>query len=153
MALKQSPGSLLAPDGSQYVVLSDGSGNLSGITGLNPSGATVVASSSGNVAAATATATLAGAVGKTTYISGFLVSGAGATAGSVINGTVVGLLGGTQTFTIAVPTGAILGITPLFIDYNPPLPASAVNTAIVVSTPSFGAGSTNATVSAWGYQI
>jgi hypothetical protein len=153
MATKQNT-NLQAPDGSYYVTTTDGAGNLSGIgAGLNPAGATVVTSSSGNVAASAATATLAGTAGKTTYISGFYFTGGGATGASVVNGTITGLLGGTATFNIPVPAGATAGVVPLYIDYNPPLPASAVNTSIVVSVPSLGAGNTNAAVSAWGYQI
>jgi len=113
----------------------------------------ITSASSGNVAAAAATATLAAVVGKTTYITGFSITGAGATAASVINPTVTGVLGGTQTYTIAIPAGATLGVTPLVVAFDPALPANAVNTAIVVSAPSFGAGNTNATVSAWGYQL
>lgn len=152
MATKQ--GGYQAPDGSAYVVTTDGAGNLSGVgAGLNPAGATVVTNSSGNVAAAVATATLPGVAGKTTYISGYLVTGGGATAGQINNGTVTGLISGTQTFNYASQTGATLASVPLFVDFNPPVPASATNTAIVVSMPSLGAGNTNAAVSAWGYQV
>ena len=109
--------------------------------------------SSGNVAAATATATLAAVAGKTTYITGFSITGAGATAASVVNPTITGLLGGTQTYTLAVTAGATLANTPLNVFFDPAIPASAVNTAIVVSCPSLGAGNTNNTVNAWGYQL
>lgn len=121
--------------------------------GLQPAASTALSSSSGNVAAATATATLAGAAGQTTYLSGLLISGAGATAASVVTATVTGLAGGTMSITVPVPAGAAVGITPLYLDFNPPLPASAANTAIVLSLPSLGTGNTNATVSAWGYRI
>jgi len=146
--------------------ITDGNGNIlgdaaarplyvtqSGSTGGAPAGSTAVAASSGNVAAATATATLAGAAAKTTYISGFEITGGGATAGAIVTATITGLLGGTLSYNIAVPTGATVGITPLVVFFNPPLPASAVNTAIVVSSPSFGAGNTNAAVTAHGYQV
>lgn len=107
-----------------------------------------------NTGAATAlTATLAAAVGKTTFISGFLISGLGATAGSVIAVTVTGLLGGTVTFYLAVPAGVTLGVAPLYVAFPVALPGSASNTAIVVNVPSFGAGNTAAGVSAWGYQF
>lgn len=109
--------------------------------------------SSGNVAAATASATIPAVAGKTTYISGFSITGAGATTGAVVNPTVTNLAGGTATFTYTAATGATVGNNPLIVDFDPDLPASAVNTAIVVSCPSLGAGNTNNTVSAWGYQI
>lgn len=158
MAIKSS--GFQAPDGSNYVTQTDGAGNTVtsasaavGYPTAAASTATVLNSSSGNVAAASAVATLAGSVSKTTYISGVLVTGAGATAGSVVSGTITGLLGGTQTFTVPVATGVTIGNTPIFIDYNPPLPASAANTSIVVTVPSLGAGNTNSTVSAWGYSL
>lgn len=159
MAIKQTIGGT-APDGSQYVTLTDGASTLtvsnataSGYPTAAASGVTALQSSSGNVAAATASATLAGAASKTTYLAGWSFSAGGATVGSIVNGTITGLLGGTQTFTVAVPTGATIGCGSLDQNYNPALPASAVNTPIVVSIPSLGAGNTNSTMSAWGYQV
>lgn len=151
MAIKQNSGSQ-APDGSMYVTMVDGAGNLSG-SGAIPAGATIVSSSSGNVAAGTATATLAGAVGKTTYIAGWVFTGGGATAASIVNLTVTGTLGGTQTFSVPVPAGATVGCQPLDQNYSPAIPATATNTPIVVSVPTLGAGNTNAAVTAWGFQI
>lgn len=114
--------------------------------------AVALQANSGNVAAAAATATLAAVAAKTNYLSGFQFSYAGATAASVVTGTVTGLLGGTMSFTITVPAGATLSGPNYVASFNPPLPASAANVAIVVSVPSLGAGNTNATVSAQGYQ-
>lgn len=111
-----------------------------------------VNSSSGNVAAAVAAATLAAALGRTTYISGFYVTGAGATAGSVINITVTGVKDGPFTYAFAVPTGATTGANTLDVYFDPPIPASGPNTGIVVTAPSFGAGNTNACVVANGFQ-
>lgn len=115
-------------------------------------GAAPITASSGNVAAAVATATLAGAAGQTTYISGFEVTGAGATAGAVVNVTVTGTISGTLTYTYTAATGATVPNQPLIVQFAPPIPASAVNTAIVVSCPSLGAGNTNNTVVAHGYR-
>lgn len=153
MATKQNNG-YLAPDGSTYVTISDGAGSLSGV-GANglPPGATSVTSSSGNIAAGTATATLAAAANKTTYIVGAIITGSGATLASAVNGTITGLPGGTMTFTVPVTAGILLGNPPLFLNFYPAIPASAVNTAIVVSVPTLGAGNTNSAVSAWGYQL
>lgn len=117
------------------------------------SDATPVIASSGNVAAAVATATLTSAAGKTAYITGFSVTGSGATAGLPVSVTVTGILGGTLTFTYVAATGALLANEPLLIAFPAPLPASAVNTNIVVSCPSLGAGNTNNTVVAYGYRI
>lgn len=116
-----------------------------------PVGATAVTAASGNVAAGTATATLPAVALKTNSITGFSITGGGATGASVISCTVVGLIGGTQTYTFAVPAGATLGATPFVRTYSWPVPASAVNTAIVVSCPTFGAGNTNASVNAEGF--
>jgi hypothetical protein len=111
-----------------------------------------VNASSGNVAAGTASATLAAVSGKTNYLSGFSLTSSGATAASVVTGTVTGILGGTLSFTQAVVAGATLANAPLNVSFNPPLAASAPNVAIVVSFPSLGAGNTNTTVNAFGYQ-
>jgi hypothetical protein len=106
---------------------------------------------SGNVANASAAATLTGTATTTVYISGFEVTGAGATAASVATVTVAGLLGGTRSYTYTFPAGATVACTPLLVQFNPPLPASAVNTAIVVTCPASGAGGTNNTVVAHGF--
>jgi hypothetical protein len=109
--------------------------------------------SSGNVANATASATIPAVAARTCYISGFEVTGAGATVGGVVSLTITGLLGGTATYSVTAPTGATVGLTPLVIEFNPPLPASAANTAIVVSLPALGAGNTNAAVVAHGFSL
>ena len=144
-------GGAIANDGSAFVTLTDGSGNL--LTEGTVAGSTSIKASSGNVAAASAAATLAGAASKTTYISGFQITGAGATAASVISVTVAGLKDGTSTYTMAIPAGVTTAVQPLIVYFYPPLPASATNTAIVVTAPSFGAGNTNATCNAQGYQL
>ena len=107
-----------------------------------------------NVAAAANNQTLAGAANKMTFISGFDVLGLGATAGSTIKVTVTGLQGGqTLTYDYVVPAGVSAAAPVLSIRYNPPLQANAVNTAIVVNVPSFGAGNTSASASAFGFQM
>lgn len=118
-----------------------------------PANSTVLTGSSGNVAATATTATLTGAAAVTTYITGFTVTGAGATGGSVILITVTGTIGGTLTYTLTIPSGATTAVTPLDIQFNTPVPSSAVNTSIVVNVPSFGAGSTNAAVVATGFRV
>jgi len=118
-----------------------------------PDFAQCITASSGNVAAATATATLPAVAGKTTYLSGLMITGSGATAGLPVSVTVTGLAGGTMTFTYCAAAGVLVANTPLYIDFDPDMPGSAVNTAIVVTCPSLGAGNTNNTVSVWGYQL
>lgn len=115
-------------------------------------GATPLSASSGNVAAATATATLAAAASLTNYISGFQITSTGSTAAAVVTVTITGVLGGTISYTYASVAGVTLANQPLTVQFVPPLPASAANTAIVVSMPSLGAGNTNTTVNAQGYR-
>lgn len=123
-----------------------------GSAGL-PSGATAITSSSGNVAAATATATLAAAAGKTTYITGFEVTGAGATSAAVVTVTVTGTISGTLSYTYVAAGSATTANQPLIVEFPNAIPGSAVNTAIVVSCPTLGTGNTNNTVVAHGYQL
>lgn len=112
-----------------------------------------VTSSSGNVAAASAVATLAAAASKSTFITGFQATGSGATLGSCVNITVTGVIGGTMTYTFCAAAGVLVSDSPLIVSFSPPLQSSAVNTAIVVTMPSLGTGNTNAAVNAQGYQL
>lgn len=116
-----------------------------------PWNATPISNSSGNVVAAVASATLAAAA-KYTYITGFSVTGAGAVAALSPLVTVTGCAGGTLTYVFSVPVGALVGAQPMNIVFPKPLKSSAVNTAIVVSVPSFGTGNLNSAVVAYGYQ-
>lgn len=115
--------------------------------------ATPVTATSGNVANAAATATIPAVVGKTAYISGFTISGAGATAGLVVNPTMTGVISGTKTFCYAAATGPAVPNNVLDVQFCPPIPASAVNTAIAVSCPALGAGNTNNSVNAYGFYL
>ncbi len=128
-------------------------GQLAVQTNPVPSGATSITASSGNVAAATATATLAAAAAKTTFICGFTATGGGATAAAVVNLTVTNGVSGTMTYTFGAQAGAGVPTPPLVVQFNPCVPANAINTTIVVSMPSLGTGNTNAAVNAWGFQL
>jgi len=116
-----------------------------------PAAATPIIAGSGNVANASAVATLTPTATTTMFITGFEVTGSGATAGLPVAVTVAGLKGGTQTYTYTYAVGALVPNQPLIVQFAPPLPASAVNTAIVVTCPASGAGGTNNTVVAHGY--
>ena len=129
----------------------DAGGNLS--HSPYPAGATPITAASGNVAAATAAATLAAVAGKTTYITGFTVTGSGATAGLPVNVTVTNTITGTLTYTYAAAAGVLVANVPLNVTFPAPLPANAVNTTIVVSCPTLGTGNTNNTVNAYGFQL
>lgn len=121
--------------------------------GSLPVGATPLTGASGNVANASAVATLSSESGKTAYISGFSVVGAGATVGLPVLVTVTGLLGGTLTYVYSAAVGVLLPNTPLHVAFASPLPASALNTNIVVTCPALGAGSTHNAVVATGYKV
>lgn len=118
-----------------------------------PPGATPITADSGSVAAATATATLAATQGVTTYITGFEITASGATAASVVTVTVTGVTGQTLHYTFGAPAGVTTMCTPLSIQFPEPIPASAQNQTIAVALPSLGAGNTNATVVAHGFQL
>lgn len=108
------------------------------------------ASNTGAAAAIAAVLTPGSAAG-TQFITGFQVTGAGATAGSVIVVTLTGVQGGTQSFDVVIPAGVGTSITPLQVSFPTPLQATGPNTSITVNVPSFGAGNTNAAVSAQGF--
>jgi hypothetical protein len=106
-----------------------------------------------NTPASSNVATIPAVAGKFSYLTGFEVTGTGATAGSTIAITVAGLAGGSIIYYLTIPAGATAALTPpLVVPFSAPLPSSAVNTAITVTAPSFGAGNLNASVIAHGYQ-
>ena len=137
-------------DGTWAEVVSQAAG-AAGAAGY-PAGATPVTSAS-RVANAIATATLAAAPGKMTYLSGLQITGTGATAGGPIGIDVAGVVGAPMAFTLAVATGAGVANTPLIIQFNPPIPASALNTAISVAVPALGAGNASSSVALQGFQL
>lgn len=118
-----------------------------------PVGGAPLIADSGNKANASAAATLTPGATQTAYIAGFEITGSGATAGLPVTVTVAGLLGGTRSYTYSFAAGALVGNLPLVVDFMPPLPASAINTPIVVTCPASGAGGTNNTVVAHGYAL
>lgn len=103
-------------------------------------------------AASAATVTFAGVAGKTNYITGIQITGAGATAASVVVGQITGVIGGPLNFDIAVPAGAAIGIQPIVANFAPPLAATGVNVTVTATIPSFGAGNTNSAINMTGYQ-
>ncbi len=112
----------------------------------------LVASATG--AAAIIEAILGGAASKFTYISGFAVTGAGATAASVITVTIQGVIvADVISYKLAIPAGATVSVTPLIVNFAIPLPATAVNSPITVNVPPFGAGNLHAAVNAYGFRM
>jgi hypothetical protein len=94
---------------------------------------------------------LAAAAGKTTYISGFTITGNGATAASVVTAVLSNTVVGNMSFKIPVPAGVGLSINPLVVQFVPAIPANAQNTQIILNVPAFGAGNTDmaATLNGW----
>lgn len=118
-----------------------------------PFGAVPLTATSGNVANASAVATLTAVAGKTTYICGFDMSGSGATAGQIVVGTITGTIGGSLSYVFTSSTGVLAGDTGVFRDFASCIPASAISTPIVVTLPALGTGNTNAVANAHGYQL
>lgn len=116
-------------------------------------GATAITAGSGNVANASAAATMAATASVTNYIAGFSVTGAGATAGVPVIVTVAGIMQATRSFIYTFATGATVGNEPLNVIFDPPIPATAANTAITVTCPAGGAGNTHNAVVAWGFRL
>lgn len=112
----------------------------------------VVVATSGVVANTIASATLPAAVGKTTYISGFQVTADGATSAACTGFQVTGTLNSQLNYVFCWPAGVTTPATPLIVNFDPPLPATAANTTISVSVPAAGAGNTGTAVNAFGFQ-
>jgi hypothetical protein len=104
------------------------------------------------VANAAAVAALPAVAGRLNDLTELRVFVGGATAASIQLITVTGLLGGTRTYPVAAPAGVTLGGY-VVLEFNPPLPASAVNTAISASMAALGAGNTNAKARISGYLV
>lgn len=136
-----------------FAIRNVGNGRFGERPSLGPynEASTPLIAGSGNVANASAAATLTGTAATLVYLSGFEVTGSGAVAGLATTVTVAGLLGGTRSYTYSFAAGVAVGNTPLMVKFNPPLPASAANTTIVVTCPASGAGGTNNTVVAHGF--
>lgn len=111
---------------------------------LTPPGAGITGNAVGTTGAVVGT--LAAAASKTTYICGFDVASIGGTAatGQI---TIAGLVGGSAIYQLtSSATGTLLSRT-----FTPCIPASAVNTAITITTTANGTASA-VNVNSWGYQ-
>lgn len=118
-----------------------------------PSAATAVSCSTGNVAASVATCTMPASTAKFTYITGFDITGSGATLGSAVTCTLTNTGSSTHSYTFVVTAGALLADSSLIKSFSTPLKATAVNTAPVLSCPSLGTGNTNMTINMDGYTL
>ena len=109
----------------------------------------VTNSATGTTAAVVAT--LPANANRTTYLCGFSMT-ATATAATAGAATVVGTLGGTLNFVEGVGATGTSGAQTTNQSFTPCVPASAINTAIVVTSFAAGTGGI-AAVAAWGYQL
>jgi hypothetical protein len=127
-----------------------GAGNLpTGPNGL----AVQIGNTSGNVANAIAIANLTGVAGKTNYITGFKVTGSGATAALPVTVKLTGVTGGERDYTYGAAAGVLVMNNGLDVQFPGGLAATAANTTILVTCPALGSGNTNNTVTAEGYQL
>lgn len=118
-------------------------------TDTYPVGAIAITCSATGTTAATA-CTLAAISGKTTYVCTISIR-ANATAAATGNATITGTITGTLNFTQwTAPLASGLGVNEQV--YIPCVPASAVSTAIVVTSAAPGSGGV-VSVTATGYQL
>lgn len=95
------------------------------------------------------TATFPAVAGRTTYVSGIVLSGAGSTAGGAVNATLTNIdndgVAQTLNFAFVFPTGALVSASPIQVNFSPPL--KVLNGAAAVLTlPAGGAGNTDASI-------
>lgn len=129
----------------------DGSVPVSQVSSA-PFGSTQITASATGTTGATA-ATLAGVAGKTTYITSMTVTEKNPTAAIDITVVTTGLATNLTWNMHLLATGAAVpNPPPLTVVFNPPIPASAVNTAIVVTAGAAGAGGVSS-VNLQGYQL
>ena len=99
------------------------------------------------------TATVAAVAGRTNFVTEVIVQGLGATAGGDATLSFSGVTPSIGPFHVAIPGGVGTPINcPTFI-FNPPLQASAPNTAILVQLTAPGAGNTEIALNVIGYQV
>lgn len=110
-----------------------------------------LAISTNGAGAATINCILPAQVGAKTYLEGFHITGSGATAASIVNVTITGLLCGTLNYNVVVPAGVNTAVNFAPVIFPTPLPSNAVNTTVVINIPNFGSGNTNVAVVAYGF--
>jgi hypothetical protein len=115
--------------------------------GATVQGVAITGNSTGTTGAVVGT--LSGAAGKVTYICGFNVQAIGGTS-TVGPITIAGLLTSSQVYQTDV-NSATVGKTVASANFAPCIPASALNTAITITTTADATASA-VDVNAWGYR-
>jgi len=141
-------------NGTLDVTVVDAAGSAGGLS-VNPypAGAVPQTATSYQVANTAASASIPGTAGKTSYLTNALITAAGSTAGAAVQGSITGINPTPIAFVFVFPTGVLVGAQPLELTFDPPLQATGLNTAIVVSLPAGGSGNTAACVSVTGFQL
>ena len=114
-----------------------------------PPGAPVNVTASVTATTGSFNASLAASSNRLNQICGFVITSGGTTSAAVVNATVAGTVSGTMNFAYVFPSSGqgILGVA-----FPQCINASAANTAITVTVPGGGTGTT-AALSVWGYQL
>ena len=145
-------------DGSQVIAGGNGTSAASAANPLPvsvglPVGAVQLTDSNGNAANAQAQATFAATASVTNYITSMTVTGGGSTAGLATFVTLAGLADGSLFCPVVAPVGALVPFPPLVVKFDPPLAASAANTAITATLPARGLGHVAAGVAITGFRV
>lgn len=112
---------------------------------------TTTVATSGIVASNDAVATILPAAGKRSFLTGFLVSGLGATAALAVTVSVAGVSDDDLEFAYVAVEGATEANEDLLVLFPRPLPAIDDETDIVITCPDLGAGNTHNQVTAFGF--
>lgn len=90
---------------------------------------------------------------STAYLTGFEITGLGATAVGSIQVTLSGSnMANTPTWTVPIPAGVTVGVTPLVVSIPNGISGSKPGQALTLNVPSFGSGNTVASACAHGFQ-
>lgn len=98
------------------------------------------------------TATITPPSDKFAYVTGFEITGLGATAAAQVTATLGALLGNvTFSYEIVVPAGVTTALPSLIVQFTKPVCGSAKGQAVTLSVPGFGAGNTNLNINLHGF--
>lgn len=116
-------------------------------------GQKVVVVDSDQKAAASASGVITASATQRAHLDKVIVGGLGATSTGTAVLTIAGAIGDDISFPIVIPAGATVGITPLVLSFDPPLPGSALGDDITVTLASFGTGNTRADLTVIGHLV
>lgn len=117
------------------------------VVGIPPGAEYITNSTTGTTGAVVGT--LSAQSGRTTYICGFAATSGGTTTPTTGDLTITGTIGGTLHF--AYSSGSATAQGALGVPFPQCVPGTGPNTAIVVTVPANGTGTTESAISVWGY--